>query len=254
MTSSLWFKAWRESRTRFLVGAVLLSATSIVIMRSFGRDAERFASRPEAWFQPISFMVFGGPPSMLFVILALLLGLGGLQRERALGSAPFTLALPVSRLQLSTVRALVGLLETAVLAFLPALCVLTLSGRFGPAAYPTMPALRSAVLWMVCGGVWFSMAFLWSMVITTELSATAVCMMTPLGWYTAARYTGLRQFPSLDVYGVMVGRTTEWSMPYHDFFSGLMTGPLPWLTLIAFAGVTAGLFAVAVSLTDRQSF
>ena len=254
MTSSLWSKAWRESRTRFLVGALLLSAITIVIMRSFGRDAERFGARPDAWYQPLSFMVFGGPPSMVFVILALLLGLGGLQRERALGTAPFTLALPVSRLHLLVVRAVVGFLETAALACLPALLVLALSAQFGPAAYPTMPALRSAVLWAVCGAVWFSAAFLWSAVISTELTATVVCMMTPLGWYTAARYTELKRFPSLDIYGVMVGRTTEWSMPYHDFFTGLMIGPLPWLTLVVFAGVAAGLSAVAVRVTDRQTF
>ena len=43
-------------------------------------------------------------------------------------------------------------------------------------------------------------------------------------------------------------------MPYHDFFSGQMVGPLPWATLAAFAAVAVGLFLAAARLTERQSF
>jgi hypothetical protein len=91
-------------------------------------------------------------------------------------------------------------------------------------------------------------------IISTEMTATVVCLLTPLVWYTTARYTELSRFPSLDVYGVMVGRTTEWSMPYHDFFSGQTVGPLPWTTLLCLCGVGACLVALAARVTDRQSF
>ena len=250
----LLHKAWLESRARFLVGGVLLAAVTIALMRFFGRDVARLGMRPDAWLRSISFTVFAGPPSMIFVLLALIHGLGGLQRERAAGTASFTLVLPVSRLQLVGARVIVGLLETAALAALPGLLVLSLASTFGGYPYPAMPALRNVVLWAVCGGVWFAAAFLWSVLISAEMTATVLCLLTPLVWYTTARYTELKRFPSLDVYGVMVGRTTEWSMPYHDFFSGQMVGPLPWATLAAFGAVAAGLFLAAARLTERQSF
>ena len=251
---SLLFKAWLESRVRFLVGGLLLAAVTIALTRFFTRDLIRLGAGGDEWHRPISFMVFAGPPSMMFVMLALILGLGGLQRERATGTAVFTLALPVSRTQLTAARALVGLFEVVALSVIPAAVVLVWS-RFIPAVpYPTMPALRTAGLWMTCGAVWFSLAFLWSVVISAEMTSTVVSMMTPLVWYTTARYTGLKRFPSLDVYGVMVGRTTEWSMPYHDFFTGQMIGPMPWGTIAAFFAVAGGLFALAVRLTRQQNY
>src|SRR5262245_8916000 len=111
----LLYKAWLESRARFLVGAVLLSAVTIALVRFFLRNLAHLGTPPDDWLRPVSFMVFGGPPSMVFVLLALILGLGGLQRERAAGTAPFTLGLPVTRLQLVAARTMVGLVETAVL-------------------------------------------------------------------------------------------------------------------------------------------
>jgi len=160
----------------------------------------------------------------------------------------------VSRFQIEGARAAVGLLETGVLAVLPALLVIALSSRFGGYPYPAMPALRSAALWALCGAVWFSAAFLWSTVLGAESTATVASMLTPIAWYTIARYTPLSRFPSLDVYGVMVGRTTEWWMPYHDWISGLMVGPMPWLTMALLAAAGSAILFVAGRVTAERSF
>jgi hypothetical protein len=79
-------------------------------------------------------------------MLAPVLGFGGLQRERAHGSASFTLALPVSRLALIAARAAVGLLEILALALLPVILVPALS-KFVGEAYPLSQALEFSLLW-----------------------------------------------------------------------------------------------------------
>jgi ABC-type transport system involved in multi-copper enzyme maturation permease subunit len=247
---TLWYKAWLESRVRVLVGGLLLSAIVTAMLFNMGSQVRRIGLDSDFWYRIVGGTVFGGPGSIAYVLVALLLGLGGVQREHVVGTAAFTLALPVSRMQHEASRAFVGFLEVAALAWIPVVLVLTLSSRLTPYTYPLAPALRVAALYTVCGAVWFASAFLWSTVMSAEHSATVVCLLTPIAYHTLVNYTGLRQFRSADLLRVMTGR----EMPYMDWQTGLINGPLPWMTLVILGAVAITLFTAVARVIKRQSF
>src|SRR5262245_66651550 len=104
----LAYKAWRESRARFVLGAGVL----VWFCASFVSEARHnFPPRMDPDLPYSVFVwrgIFNGPDTLLLVLVALMLGLGGLLRERASGFAVFTLSLPVKRWQILVSRALVG--------------------------------------------------------------------------------------------------------------------------------------------------
>src|SRR6266487_5336194 len=102
----LWFKAWAEGRTRFAIGLGLIIAATVFIM---------------GWQDGRA--LFAGVHRTLFTLLAFVLGMGGLLREREVGTSAFTLSLPVSRTRLTIVRTVVGLTELAALAAAPVVVV-----------------------------------------------------------------------------------------------------------------------------------
>src|SRR5215813_10268679 len=115
----LWYKAWRESRVRFLLSAAVLVFLCLGLMYR-ARTGFPPPDRPDlpysAW---VWANIYGNLNPTVFIILAMILGLGGLQRERPVGTATFTLSLPVTRVRLVLVRAAAGILQVLVLSFLP---------------------------------------------------------------------------------------------------------------------------------------
>lgn len=132
MTRALWHKAWLETRTRFLVAAIVTLAVCAFftlahtwIENNWQRD---LIEHPEydnpAWFLRamrdypffIYHYVYADFFQKIWVFLAVLLGIGGLSREGAHGTAGFTLSLPISRLGLFASRALIAVAELFALA------------------------------------------------------------------------------------------------------------------------------------------
>src|SRR5882757_2870851 len=140
----LWYKMWRESQVRFLICALVLIVicVAVVLLEDTFRVQLHARTAPLNTYTGYIYQrIYAGFARGMFLILALVLGLGGLQRERAHGSAGFTLALPVTRLHLMTVRAAVGLLEILALALLPVLLVPGLSRLVGE-SYPLLRRWR----------------------------------------------------------------------------------------------------------------
>ena len=81
----LFYKAWRESRARFLVALSALVLFSI----GFLLRARTTFPPPEYPMLPYAAVVwssfFGAWRTVVFSMVALILGLGGLQRERGAG-------------------------------------------------------------------------------------------------------------------------------------------------------------------------
>jgi len=153
----LFYKAWVESRTRFLLGACAMASLTAVFVL-FNHDVRTIVTDQEVSYgEYIWRSIFKGQLRDIFVILTLLLGLGGLERERAYGTAGHTLALPVSRWTMILARAITGISETTVLAFLPASMVPILS-PFIHESYSWRLALQFAALWAVGGILIFAMA------------------------------------------------------------------------------------------------
>jgi len=247
----LWYKAWRESRSRFLLAAVVVTVYSIGALL----NARTSFPPPQAPHLPYSAFVWGdfyAPfKAVAFGLIALVFGLGGLQRERASHTATFTLALPVTRGQLVGVRFLTGLLELTTIAFIPAVVVPALSPVVVKQTYPWSQGVEYAALFMSWGVVWFATGFAWSTLCAGEFTAAAASLLSP--WAYLIVYAGIlngeRRFPEANPFATMSGgldRGLGGRM--------LLTEPLPWPVMLVLAVVTTALFFGAWRATVRQNF
>ena len=180
--SVLW-KAWRESRARFFCAFVLLSSlVAYAVFTSPGFLTRYNAHLPD---KPLLYTVyvwtglFHYALEGLWVLAALIVALGGLARENATGVALFSLALPVSRLNLFLVRAAMASVEAIVLGLFSALLIPALSVLVGE-TYPFPQALGFG-LWMSGAGLAIlAFGLLISEMFEGEFTAPVVglCMLT----------------------------------------------------------------------------
>ena len=203
---------------------------------------------PPSYIEYIWELAYKGYLRELFVLLALLLGVGGLLRERDFGSATFTLSLPVSRLRLVSVRAVLGLVQVVALSLLPALLIPVLSPAAGQ-LYPWSQAMRYAVLWAVAGALIFMMGFLASSLFGGEYTAPLVALLA-LFVYSALSDLPFFERHSLDIHDIMSGE----GMPYFQSNASILTGPLPWITLAIILLIVFSLVALAGAITRQQDF
>ena len=134
----LWYKAWLETRSRFLISLVGMVALCSVFVLHGDRDA--IYEVPANYY---NYVLFAGHQIlvMMWVLAVTLTMMGGLLREKAAGSAAFTLALPVSRGRLMMVRICTGLVQTATLAIAPCLAMFSVDCIFGRRIrYPRPPS------------------------------------------------------------------------------------------------------------------
>src|SRR3954470_13033078 len=111
----LLYKSWLESRTRFLLSFLAMAGLGVVFV-FFNHDVRTVvADHDVSYGEYIWKGIFKGQLRDIYVVLALLLGLGGLDRERGHGTTGYTLALPVSRWRLIAARGITGIIETTVL-------------------------------------------------------------------------------------------------------------------------------------------
>src|ERR1700722_11299768 len=98
----LWYKAWRESQARFTMIALTLTVFCLFTV-AFRNQIQAHGSfvppnlRSSIYSEHIYHLIYWGTAKGVFAFLVIFLGLGGLLRERARGTATFTLALPVRR-------------------------------------------------------------------------------------------------------------------------------------------------------------
>jgi ABC-2 type transport system permease protein len=242
----LWFKAWRETRVRVLLTAlVLIAACSYAVFsQDHGPSGAIVDYKEHVWK-----VVYGGQAKGLYAILLLFLGIGGLLQERSRGTAMFTLILPVSRLQVVAAAVGVGLLEMAALALLPALLLPLLSLTVHQ-TYPLVEALEYSLLWFGFGTVLFSVSFVLSSVLSGEYTAAAASFVAVFGYALACSAAPLRPY-RLNILVMMSGM--EW---IHVGFAPqyLFAGHLPWIRLFIANAIALALLAVAVRVTQRQDF
>ena len=179
----LWYKAWLETRFRFFLGALLIAATCAFFVMGnpfiLGTWQEYRELNPQQKELPwiieatsdyayfIWHFVFRTLLQQLWVLLAVLIGFGGLSRERAQGAAGFTLSLPVSRRRLIGVRWAVGVAEITILGLLPALLIPVLSA-FIEKPYPVFQGVSHSLLMVLAGIIFFSFGTFLSTVIESE--------------------------------------------------------------------------------------
>lgn len=249
---SLLFKAWCESRGRFLLSAALLAVICVLgvfcrasLMKVFVPKAA-FAGAPYVGY--IHQLIYGGPARGLFTILAMVLALGGLQRERLHRTVGFTLALPMSRTWLVSAQALLGLGQIAALSALP-LLLLAVCSPLVHVSYPFEQMARFGLLWFAGGAVFYAVAFLSATLFRSEYTALAAAFVFMIFYPVAVLFPPLNRYP-LNIHHIMSGL----AMPYFDARTALLVGASPWVLLASMLAIAGMLIILAVQITRYRDY
>jgi ABC-type transport system involved in multi-copper enzyme maturation permease subunit len=245
----LWYKAWRESRMRFLLSAAIIAAMCLIYTFFHARLYPGVThDHPDVrnYIQYIHRTIFGGVTRGLLQLSCLLLGLGGLQRDRKQNTLGFTLALPVSRVNLVASRAALGLIQVLALSAVPSL-VVTAASHLAGESLPLGYALRFIPLWAAGGVFTFAVSFLSSVLFSSEYVSLAVAYLVYMFYLAAVRH------PSLSRYHLHVADFMSGDFPrYLDRTTMLWTSSYALTPIVGF--FVAGLLLIAAGglVTSRQ--
>jgi ABC-2 type transport system permease protein len=234
----LWYKAWLETRQRFLIslfGILVLCPWRIYAGDSLGSSIDWYYGvlrQANMWL------------CILWVLAVTLLVMGGLVREKAVGASDLTLAMPVSRERVMGVRIAVGLLQAMTLAVIP-WAVMFLTAITTGKANSVFYAAFHLLLLAAGGVVFFGLAMLISSVVEGEYAAPAIALGLALA---IVMILGDKPLSHYDPFTFMLG--TEFSSPQNP----LPTGPFPWLHLSANVLVAALLVSISIKAIQRRDF
>jgi ABC-2 type transport system permease protein len=235
----LWYKAWLETRSRFLT----CLATLTLFCGIFVHHAQGLL-RPE-WKSDFNRLLFVNQQFfvIMWVLSVVLLGMGGIVREKAIGISSVTLALPVSRARLLRVRVGMGALEAIVLGVVPWLAVFVVSSFARKPILITQVA--SYVLLLVGGGlVYFAMAVLVSSLVSGEYTAPALAFGIVL--LAAMLFDAwLRQF---NLWRLVTG---DFSI---DRSTYLLSDHLPWMGILSSLFVAVLMLLASTVVVQRREF
>ena len=244
----LWWKAWSESRARFLLSAVALvglCASFVFLHRDISTGV---SDEPMTYAVYIWKITYKGYLRELFMILTIILGLGGLTRERDHRTAGYTLALPVSRWRFVAVRAMLGLFQVFALAAIPAIVIPALSPLVDR-AYPWQQAWEFALLWAAGGALVFAIGLIASVLFGGEFTAPVAAFFGLIAYSIIADLPIVERYVT-DVHDLMSGI----DMPYFMRSAATISGPLPWMTFATILLAVAGIVAIAGRITQWQDF
>jgi hypothetical protein len=254
----LWYKSWLETRSRFLIGLVLLMLSAVGVVMFYprllallpqvdrvevggelGRRIKESAELMRTYRGYVWSQWLRQHMTNILTLFAVLLGAGGLLSQASRGGAVFTLSLPVSRNRVVGIRAATGLAELLALAVVPVLLLPVLSPAVGE-TYGIGDALVHGACLFVAGGVVFSLTFLLSTVFNDLWRPVLIAG-------GAAAVLGLCDpfFPALSRYGLFGIMSGE------IYFR---SGGLPWLGLLASAAASAAMLYTASRNIARQDF
>ncbi|MFL5483191.1 MAG: ABC transporter permease subunit [Gemmatimonadaceae bacterium] len=247
-TRMLFRKAWLESKARFTAAAVVLAILGLsTVLRAPATIAgwesvhrgEQMSYPLYVWLSlPHGFLQF------IWIIAAVLLGLGGLLREDAVGSSGFSLSLPVSRHQHVLTRAAVGAAEAILLGFIPLLIVAILSPLI-QRSFPLSQALMFATMFVLAGLVFFALGFFLSHLLRGEYSAPAVALAGIAAFYILTR---LPRLGSLSVFDAMDGKKV---LVDHTFLLG---SEFPLVTIVVSLAIATFLIVLSIARANARDF
>jgi hypothetical protein len=169
---------------------------------------------------------------IMWVLSVVLLGMGGIVREKAVGTSSLTLALPVSRAHLLGVRVGMGVLQASALGVVPWVAVFFLS------------SLAKRPMLVGGGLVYFAMAVLVSSLVAGEYTAPALAFgVVLLGAIVFDSW--LRQF---NVWRLVTG---DFSI---DRSTYLLSAHLPWTGILASLSVAVLMLAVSIIVVQEREF
>jgi ABC-2 type transport system permease protein len=247
----LWYKAWLETRSRFLTCLATLTIFCAVfvhhalqVTHSSNSGLAQGLIRPE-WKADFYRLLFVTQQFIviMWILAAVLLGMGGIVRERAIGTSSLTLSLPVSRAHLLGIRIGTGVLEAMALAVVPWTTIFLVS------SFSRMPILITQVgyyvLLLIAGGsAYFAMAVLVSTLVEGEYTAPAVAF-------------GLVLLTAI-VFDAWLRPFNLWRLVSGDFYidrhTYLLSWPFPWRGALASMSAAALMLFAAVKLIQKREF
>jgi ABC-2 type transport system permease protein len=235
----LWYKGWLETRSRFLTCLIVMTVFCAV----FIHHTQGYL-RPE-WREDFHRLLLVAHEYLvvIWILSVVLLGMGGLVREKANGSSSLTLSLPVSRAHLLGVRIAIGVLEAITLGVAPWAAIFLVSSAGGMPI--EVQQVRFYVLLLVSGGlVYFAMAVLVSSLVEGEYTAPAVAF-------------GL-VFLATILFDVWLRDFNLWRFVSGDFYldrnTYLLLGRFPWKGAVASLAVTALMLIASVKVLREREF
>jgi ABC-type transport system involved in multi-copper enzyme maturation permease subunit len=235
----LWYKAWLETRSRFLIA--LIGITTMCAYYVFHGDRNTLPVTGIEWYNGVlhsshSVLV------LLWIVAVILLAMGGLLREKALGASLFTLALPVSRTRLILVRIAMALVQAVTLVVVPWIAMYAVDAVFGKAH--SLPQVIFRVVLLLSGGlIFFALAILISSLVEGEYTAPVVCFGSIALISVALADRPLRTY---NPWIFMMGG---------DYLSKptmLLAGPIPWAHAAANIAVACVLLVLAIRFIQKR--
>jgi ABC-2 type transport system permease protein len=237
----LWYKAWLETRSRFLISLIGMVVLCSVFVFHLDREAI-YDVKPDYY----SYVLFAGNSILvvMWLLAVILTMMGGLLRERANGSSTFTLALPVSRTRLMMVRIGTGFIQAVALAVLPWIAMFCVSSIFGK-THSISQATFYLVLLLGGGVLFFAIAVLVSSLINGEYTAPIVSFGAVIVTAVALSSAALRPY---NPWAFMTGSE------YLNRQTNLLTWPIPWFQTAIYILLAGFLLALSLRLIQRQEF
>ena len=250
----LFYKAWLESRLRFLVGLAAVTAVCILYIRLrlilvpdwrlvlqdphwSGRPTWLFFGVHDLNFYAWHFL-YENKLQQVWVLFAILLSFGGLVREKEQGTSTFSLSLPVSRNRWLTTRMLLASAESLVLGLAPTL-VLPMASWSIHEPYPFPQVIAHCLLIVTAGGIFLALGAVFSTLIQGEHMALPITLILLGGPYLFIQEYIREAAPTVWVHRVDISHVM--AGPPH-----LTWSTTPWLGLavsfllaIAFLSVAA---------------
>ena len=235
----LWYRAWLETRARFVTSLLALTLfCGLFVHHALGYI------RPE-WKNDFRRLLYITQEFMaiLWIMSVLLIGMGGIVHEKAVGTSSLSLSFPVSRGRLQHTRVGVGILEAVVLGVVPWLTIFMVS------VHANMPVLITQVGFyvalLVSGGlVYYAMAILVSSLIEGAYTAPAVAI-------------GL-VFLSVIILDSWFKRVSLWRFLtgafYIDEKTFELTGHFPWLGTLVCIGAATLMLVASTKAVQRHEF
>jgi ABC-2 type transport system permease protein len=254
----LWYKAWLETRWRFLIGLALLVCSAAGVVFEYPRAMKLLAAVPDVdtggiigeriresmalareyrgyvWSQ-----WFAQNLKQTWTVFAVLLGTGGVLAQSSGGAALFTLSMPASRNELLAARAATGLAELLVLAVVPS-TVIPLASPLVGGTFGLASVLVYALCLFVAGAVFFSLAFLLSTIFADIWRPLSIALVIAIGVGVLEEL--FRDRTHYGIFGVMAGQSYFYS------------GHVPWLGLGASAAASAAMLYGAALNIARHDF
>jgi ABC-2 type transport system permease protein len=245
----LLYKAWRESSMRFLISAGVIAALCLMyalLHKQFYPGIAHEHPGVRNYLQYIHWTVFGGVVRGLLQLSCLLLGLGGLQRDRRQNTLGFTLALPVSRFRIVASRAALGLVQVLALTAIPTM-ILPAASHLAGQQLPFDYAVRFIPLWFAGGCFTFAISFVASALFASEYVSLAVAYVTYIFYLAAVRHPYLGRV-HLHVADFMSGMFPH----YLDRGTMLWSGSYALLPIAGFFAAAAVLVLLSSLVVRRQ--